>query len=177
MAAKKPKKSPEERQQENLKRQKFIEEYFKCNMNGTQAAKNAGYSEATAYSQANRLLKNVEIRAEIDRRLKAMQIGADEVLTRLSQHATGTLRYFVTPLGEIDLTTPEAQAHFHLLKKVRRTEARNGDVTIEIEVHDPQAALVHVGKYHKLFVDRTEMTGKDGEPIIILKTGMSMDDL
>ena len=29
--------------------------------NATQSAKNAGYSEATAYSQGQRLLKNVEV--------------------------------------------------------------------------------------------------------------------
>ena len=44
----------------------FAKEYVRLG-NGTQAAKAAGYSEVTAYSQGSRLLKNVEVLAEIER--------------------------------------------------------------------------------------------------------------
>jgi phage terminase small subunit len=44
----------------------FAAEYVK-DWNATQAAQRAGYSAKTAYSQGQRLLKNVEVRAEIDR--------------------------------------------------------------------------------------------------------------
>jgi phage terminase small subunit len=44
----------------------FATEYVK-DWNATQAAQRAGYSAKTAYSQGQRLLKNVEVRAEIDR--------------------------------------------------------------------------------------------------------------
>ena len=50
----------------NNKQRKFVSEYIK-NPNATQAAKNAGYSEKTAYSQGQRLLKHDEIKAEIKR--------------------------------------------------------------------------------------------------------------
>ena len=39
--------------------------------NATKAAKTAGYSEKTAYSQGQRLLKNVEIRKAIDQGMEA----------------------------------------------------------------------------------------------------------
>jgi phage terminase small subunit len=42
-----------------LKERKFMQEYILTG-NATKAAKNAGYSENTAYSQSSRLLKNVE---------------------------------------------------------------------------------------------------------------------
>lgn len=42
----------------------FIEEYLTC-LNATEAAKRAGYSERTAYSQGQRLLKNAEVQAVI----------------------------------------------------------------------------------------------------------------
>jgi phage terminase small subunit len=36
---------------------------------------------------------------------------------------------------------------------------------IAIELYDAQAALQLLGRHHKLFTDRTELTGKDGGPI------------
>lgn len=42
------------------KQERFVQEYLIC-LNATQAAKKAGYSEGTAYSQGQRLLKNVEV--------------------------------------------------------------------------------------------------------------------
>ena len=46
------------------KQELFCQEYLK-EMNATQAAIKAGYSEKTAYSQGQRLLKNVEIKSRI----------------------------------------------------------------------------------------------------------------
>jgi phage terminase small subunit len=43
----------------------FVEEYL-VDLNATQAAIRAGYSEKTAYSQGQRLLKNVEVAAAIE---------------------------------------------------------------------------------------------------------------
>jgi phage terminase small subunit len=43
----------------NTKQKKFCEFYAEC-ANATEAAKKAGYSEKTAYSQGQRMLKNVE---------------------------------------------------------------------------------------------------------------------
>ncbi|MBC6109944.1 terminase small subunit [Pedobacter fastidiosus] len=48
------------------KQNKFISEYLKSG-NATEAAKFAGYSEKTAYSAGQRLLKNVEILNEISK--------------------------------------------------------------------------------------------------------------
>lgn len=48
----------------NLKQQKFAE-YYAQSGNATQSAECAGYSLQTAYSQGQRLLKNVEVSAYI----------------------------------------------------------------------------------------------------------------
>lgn len=48
------------------KQQRFVQEYL-IDFNATQAAIRAGYSEKTAYSQGQRLLKNVEANAAIQR--------------------------------------------------------------------------------------------------------------
>ena len=47
--------------------QLFCDEYL-IDLNATQAAIRAGYSEKTAYSQGQRLLKNVEIQKQIQKR-------------------------------------------------------------------------------------------------------------
>ena len=45
----------------NMNYERFAREYVRNGHNATQAAKAAGYSEKTAYSQGSRLLKKVEI--------------------------------------------------------------------------------------------------------------------
>lgn len=45
----------------------FVTEYLKNGNNATQAAISAGYSEKTAYSQASRLLKSVEVQQYLNK--------------------------------------------------------------------------------------------------------------
>ena len=63
---------------------RFVLEYL-VDLNATQAAIRAGYSAKTAYSQGQRLLKNVEVAAAIqagmDKRAKRTEITQDYVLT------------------------------------------------------------------------------------------------
>ncbi|KIQ60188.1 terminase small subunit [Pseudomonas fluorescens] len=68
------------------KRARFVDEYL-IDLNATQAALRAGYSEKTAYSQGQRLLKDVEVQAQLQKRMQDRQqrteINADYVLKRL----------------------------------------------------------------------------------------------
>ena len=68
----------------------FVEEYV-IDRNATQAAIRAGYAKRTAYSQGQRLLKHVEVRAEIRARLaereKRTQINADWVIMQIASIA------------------------------------------------------------------------------------------
>jgi phage terminase small subunit len=57
------------------KQLKFIDEYL-IDMNATAAAERAGYSKKTAYSQGQRLLKNVEVAAAIKDEQNKMSIVA-----------------------------------------------------------------------------------------------------
>ena len=58
------------------KQEAFVNEYV-LDWNATQAAKRAGYSEKTAYSQGQRLLKNVEIVHVIQARKRALADAVD----------------------------------------------------------------------------------------------------
>lgn len=74
----------------NERQKRFIDEYI-IDINATQAAIRAGYSERTAYSQGQRLLKNVEIQAAIEKRMEEREndliMKQNEILIRLSEQA------------------------------------------------------------------------------------------
>ena len=59
--------------------QKAFADYYLETSNATESAKKAGYSEKTAYSQGQRLLKNVEVKAYIEERLG--EIKSDRIAT------------------------------------------------------------------------------------------------
>ena len=77
------------------RQEKFCVEYL-INLNATQAAIRAGYSEKTAYSMGQRLLKNVEIKSRIkelqDKVFEDGMMSAAEALWRLSKAGRGELK-------------------------------------------------------------------------------------
>lgn len=160
------------------KQRVFVEGFLRtwC---AAQAARDAGYAHPDR--QGPRLLRNVEVQAAIEARIKEAAMQADEVLARLSEQAEAKIGDFLkvkkVPLiknGVVLLDTDGqpiwvetweinfemVQARGHLIKSI--TQTRYGP---KIEMHDGQNALIYMGKYHKLFVDRAEITGKDGGPI------------
>ena len=69
---------------------RFVAEYL-IDLNATKAAIRAGYSKKTAYSQGQRLLKNVEVASQVadktGKRLDRLEISADRVLQELAKLA------------------------------------------------------------------------------------------
>lgn len=159
--------------------QRFVEEYL-IDLNGAGAARRAGYSEGAARVAAHRLLTNDNIREAINERLARLAMGKDEVLRRLAEQARGSFEPFLVddpdrPGGvRIDLSTADARLAYGALKKVKiKTMFIDEDArqeTVEIELIDSQAALVHLGKAHGLFVEKHEVTGKDGAPLVPART-------
>ena len=143
------------------KRRVFIEAYLKC-WNASEAARIAEYKHPG--SQGHSLLKIIEIEEEIQRRIEEKAMSADEVLNRLAEQARSDMDDCLTTdhgVVMVDWEKLKAKGLTHLVKKFKQTKAG-----IEVEFYDAQSALVHLGKHHKLFVDRTEITGADGEPLI-----------
>jgi phage terminase small subunit len=58
------------------KQARFVQEYL-IDMNATQAALRCNYSEKSAYSQGQRLLKNDKVRAAIDKKREQQEIQSD----------------------------------------------------------------------------------------------------
>ena len=73
------------------KQQRFVEEYL-VDLNGTQAAIRAGYSAKTAYSQAERLLRNAEVQSAVmaAKQVRSEKTGIDAawLLSRLAEEST-----------------------------------------------------------------------------------------
>ena len=99
----------------NQRQKLFPSEYIKLG-NGTQAAINAGYSEKTASSQSERLLRNVEIKsfiqAEVEKMHDANIMSAKEALSILSDIARGKRDEEVLMMnpvsGEVERVTKKA---------------------------------------------------------------------
>lgn len=152
---------------------RFVLEYLKDGR-GRDAAIRAGYSARTAAAQASRMLTIVNIKSAIEagQALAARDavMDAQEVLARLTEHARGSLAPFlrITPDGDLRGFELSTDQPLHLLKKAshtKRTIREMTEETVTIELYDAQAALTLLGKHHRLFVDRTEVTGKDGAPV------------
>lgn len=148
------------------RQKRFIDAYLTC-WNASEAARQAGYSKKTARFIGSENLTKPNIRAAIDARLVEKRMSADEVLARLSAQASGTLTPFLNVQGEdayVDLTTDEAKANLHLIKEIETERRRYGkednpveEFKVKLKIHDPQAALVQLGRYHKLFTDKVEV--------------------
>lgn len=134
----------------------FIAEYLK-DFNATRAAIAVGYSPKSARAVASRLLTYANIQAEIKANIDEKQMRADEVLTRLADHARGDMGNFldIGAMGfSVDLNKAKEMGLTHLVKKVKmRTTTSLSAAGIETETHDiaielydAQAALVQIGK-------------------------------
>ena len=149
------------------KRIAFVNEYLQC-WNASEAARRVGYSAKTANSAGSFLLRIPEVLREIEERQRNKGMSADEALARLADQARGSIIHFihVTSNGmiEFDFSTQEALDNIHLIKKVCIKRKRVADAGviwehewIEVELHDAQAALVLLGRHHRLFTDRADV--------------------
>lgn len=164
------------------KQQAFINEYL-LDFNATRAAQRAGYSgdDNTLAATGSRLIRVDKIDEAIRTRLRESAMAADEVLMRLAENARADLGAWLTDDGDVDLAAMKQDGKTRLLRKVKRTrrsgETESGatweETTVEIELHDQQAALVHLGKHHGLF---TEQTQHSGEVIIQVQYGKAETD-
>ena len=120
----------------------FISEYLTC-FNGTEAYSRA-YPKAkrdSARTGAADLLANPNIKAEIERRLAEVHMGADEALKLLSDIARGDIGEAVNQFGAVDLTELYQRGKTRLIKKIKqRTVTKLGkkEDDEDIEIHDTE---------------------------------------
>jgi phage terminase small subunit len=155
---------------ENDKQERFCREYL-IDLNGSAAAKRAGYSSRSAAAIAFELLRKPHISARIAE-LKApimarLDLSAERVLAEYATIAFATMGDFldVAPDGafRIDLSraTPDQLVAVAAVSiKTRRTGGKAGaeriSETVRIRMAPKLAALVKLGEYLRLFDENRE---------------------
>lgn len=182
----------------SAKQERFVEEYL-VDLNATQAAIRAGYSQRTANEQGARLLANVSIAAAIaeakQARSERTQVTADRVLLELARIGFSDVmqHYEVDEGGRLVLTAdaPDgASAAVASIKRKTRTFTKDDEteVTHEIEykVWDKNTALANIGKHLGMFIEQSrnydfnpedfsdeglERVARGEDPVRVLATG------
>lgn len=161
------------------KQRLFVLEYL-VDLNATQAAIRAGYSQKTAEVLGYQLLKKPLVAAAVEqamqKREKRIEITADRVLQELARIGFSDLGDFVdiAPTG-IRVKTSD-QMDTRVLAEVSETFTVAGG-TVKIKLHDKVAALEKLGRHLKLFTEKHEHSGPDGGPIQVDYTAVIREEL
>lgn len=156
------------------KKRRFVCEYL-IDLNATQAAIRAGFSERTARSQGQRLLTNVDVQQAIaeaqQKRSERTEITQDRVLREYARLAFADIRK-VAKWGESVAVTLEDGEGETILKHsvallssadidddtaLAIEEVSEGKAGLKIKMHDKKGALDSVARHLGMFVDRSEI--------------------
>ena len=148
------------------KQQAFVNEYL-IDLNATQAAIRAGYSEATAQEQSSRLLSNVmvseAVQAAMDKRAKRTEVTADRVIRELARLAFSNVQDFVDADGKLlkpgDISRDDAAAIQEITESVVGSDDQSIVLNRKYKLSDKKASLELLGKHLKLFTDKVEHSG------------------
>lgn len=160
------------------RQKRFCDEYL-IDLNATQAAIRAGYSEKTANEQGSRLLANVSVQKYIQQRKKdrveRTEITQDFVLRELmaiaSANATDFARVveregkdsngdpFFYQTIELALTEDLTEDQKKALAVIKR-----GSNGIEVKSHDKVRALELLGKHLGMWTEKLEVKEKKTDP-------------
>lgn len=127
------------------KQQRFCDEYL-IDYNATQAAIRAGYSEKTAYSQGQRLLKKVEIKTYIDEKLAEISSQKTAEAQEVMEYLTAVMR------GESESEIVVVEGCGDGCSEARRVKKAPDE-------KDRLKAAELLGKRYGLFTDKLNVTG------------------
>ena len=161
-----------------IRQQVFVREYL-LDQNATRAAIAAGYSNKSAHAAGSRLLKHVEVRAELARCLtkttNKLDISAEKVLGEIANLAFSNMQDYtgVTEDGQLDIDLSKlTREQFAAIQEITvDTTGGSGDgerrrvLRTRFKLADKKGSLELLGNYMKLFSERVEHTGADGGPI------------
>ena len=177
------------------KQRRFCEEYI-VDLNATQAAIRAEYSEKTAYSMGQRLLKKVEAQEYIkqlkEERAARTQIEADRVIYELSLIAFSNAADYAAVV-EREMTVEVDGHHIKLLdddgnpimyrtvepvltkdltadQKRALAVIKKGRDGFEVRPYDKVRALELLGKHIGLFEEKVKVNGEINNPLADLTT-------
>lgn len=145
------------------KQKRFAHEYL-VDYNATQAAIRARYSPATAQQQSSRLLLNVLVLEEIERRkkqiMKKLEITQERVLEEYAKLAFADISDIVKwGRGGINVNESSTLDREHTAAISKITETRTRDsITVEVKMHDKKGALDSIARHLGMFKDSLNIT-------------------
>ena len=125
------------------KQKRFVAEYIK-DYNATQAAIRAGYSEQTAYSQGNRLLKKVEIKKAIKELQDEIRKGNIAEAIEVEEFLSSAMR------GEIE-------EEVVVTENIGDYESRARIIKKQLSAKERIRAAELLGKRYALFTEKVDM--------------------
>lgn len=177
------------------KQQRFVAEYL-IDLNATQAATRAGYSARTANEQGARLLANVSVRSALTEAMKEREsrthITQDRVLQELARIAFFDLRKLYREDGslkamhELDDDAAAVLSGVDVVETMKTTfedgePKHQPEFTKKVKIPDKVGALGLAMRHLGMLKDKTEITGKDGQPlqpagVLVVNPVMSPED-
>lgn len=160
------------------KQKRFADEYL-CDLNATAAYKRAGYigKGKTADVNASRMLANANVAAYVATEQAKLQektgITQERVLAEYAKIAFMDPRKFFTPEGnlipihELDDDTAAALAGMDVVEN-RGEGGAVVDYTKKIKISDKKGALDSIARTLGMFIDKSEISGKNGGPLDII---------
>jgi phage terminase small subunit len=170
------------------KQKLFCDEYLK-DLNATQAAIRAGYSEKTAEIIGFENLRKPNISAYIGKRIKdrekRTEITQDRVLQEYARIAFLDIRKFFNEDGtiksiiDLDDDTAAAIAGMDVLTSIRKglEDTSTEEITKKIKAVDKKGALDSLAKHLGMFVDKVELSGKVSNPLVDKLAQLSLKEL
>lgn len=176
------------------KQRRFVDEYL-VDLNATQAAIRAGYSQKTARQIGDENLSKPDIAKAVQEaqaaRSKRTEVTQDMVLRELAKIGFSDIRKIVrwgkTELRVTDAGDDEGEVTepYHGLALVSAddidddtaaaiSEISEGREGLKIKLHDKKGALVDIGRHLGMFKDRVEHSGPDGGPIPTMPTTIQL---
>ena len=182
------------------KQKMFVKEYL-VDLNATQAALRAGYSEKTAYRTGADNLKKPQIQEAIQqamqKREQRTEITADKVLEEYAKLGFSDVTDYLQVVTERILVGHDKETgepisdirQFVLMKDTKDIPPeklaaisevkQHKDGSISFKLHDKKGALDSIARHLGMFTERVEHTGKDGGPIqtAVDLSGLTIEEL
>ena len=181
------------------KQKMFVKEYL-VDLNATQAALRAGYSEKTAYRTGADNLKKPQIQEAIQqamqKREQRTEITADKVLEEYAKLGFSDVSDYLEVVTERVLVDRTAEGEpiseikqFVFMKNTADIPPeklaaisevkQHKDGSISFKLHDKRGALDSIARHLGMFTERIEHTGKDGGPIqtAVDLSGLTIEEL
>ena len=130
----------------NEKQKRFCEEYL-IDLNATQAAIRAGYSEKTAYTIGQKLTKKSEVKAYIEEKLETLKNERTADTQEIMEYLTSVMR-------------GESESEEIVLKGVGKGSQKIEKVHKKPSEKDKLKAAELLGKRFGMFKERVEVDGE-----------------